>query len=62
MSMCPVNGLQETGLNWRAHKTQQEGVGSVLLPPPASHLRASVLPFVGAPMGESTVLSAVAGA
>ena len=41
---------------------QQEGLVSVLLPHPASLVRASVLPCVEAPMGESTMLLADAGA
>ena len=41
---------------------QQEGVVPVLLPHPASRLRAPVCPCVEAHLGESTVLSAVAGA
>ena len=40
----------------------QEGVASVLLPLPASCFRAPVLPCVEAPLGESIVLYAVAGA
>ena len=38
---------------------QQEGLASVFLPRPASHCRASMFPCVEAPLGESTVLSAV---
>ena len=41
---------------------QQEGVVSMLLLRPASHVHASVLPCVEAPMSESTVLAADAGA
>ena len=40
---------------------QQEGVAFVFLPQVASHIRASVLPCVEAPMCESTVLVADAG-
>ena len=41
---------------------QQEGAASVLLPHPASRLRAPVRACVEAPLGESTALLAVAGA
>ena len=40
---------------------QQEGVGLVLLPLPASMVRAPVLPCAEAPLGESGVLLADAG-
>ena len=41
---------------------QQEGVVSVSLPHPTSHVHASVLACVEAPVSESTVLVAAAGA
>ena len=41
---------------------QQEGLGFVFLPLPASLVRAPVLPCVGAPPGESSVLLADTGA
>ena len=40
---------------------QQEGVGLVFLPRPASLVRAPVLPCSEAPLGESSVLLADAG-
>ena len=40
---------------------QQEGVVSVLLPQTAAHLRAPMLPYEEARLGESTVLLAVMG-
>ena len=40
---------------------QQEGVGLVLLPRPASLVRAPVLPCTEAPLGKSVVLLADAG-
>ena len=40
---------------------QQEGVGLVLLPRPASLVHSPVLPCVEAPLGESVVLLADAG-
>ena len=42
-------------------KMQQEGVGLVLLPHPASLVGAPVLPCTEAPLGESGVLLADAG-
>ena len=60
MFCCPVDRLRnrvETLANM-----QQEGVVSVFRPHPASLARASVLPCVEAPMSESTVLLADAGA
>ena len=49
--------------NWveMTRNMQQEGVGLVLLPHPASLVRAPVLPCVEAPLGESGVLLADAG-
>ena len=49
--------------NWveMTHNMQQEGVGLVFLPRPASLVRAPVLPCAEAPVGESGVLSADAG-
>ena len=41
---------------------QQEGAASVFLPRPASHVRASMLPCVEAPLSKSTALMADAGA
>ena len=60
MFWCPVDRLR----NWveTPANMQQEGVASMFLPHPASLVRASVLPCVGAPMSESTVLLADAGA
>ena len=40
---------------------QQEGVGLMLLPRPASRVRSPVLPCAEAPLGESAVLLADAG-
>ena len=40
---------------------QQEGVGLVFLPRPASLVRAPVLPYAEAPLGESGVLLADVG-
>ena len=45
-----------------ARNMQQEGVASVLLPLPASRFRSPVLPCMEAPLGESIVLYAAAGA
>ena len=49
--------------NWveMTRNMQQEGVGLVLLPRPASLVRAPVLPCAEAPLGESGVLLADAG-
>ena len=57
----PVGRLQDTGLSALANM-QQEGVAAVFLLRLASHLGASVLPCVEAPVGESTPLLAVTGA
>ena len=58
MFSCPVDKLRvETLANM-----QQEGVTSVFLPHHASLVRASVLLDLEAPMSESTVLLADAGA
>ena len=56
--MCPVGRLR----NWveMLANMQQEGAVSALLPHP-SRLRLTVLPCVEAPLGESTVLFAIAG-
>ena len=60
MFRCPVDRLR----NWveTLADMQQEGVAAVLLPRPTSYLHVRVLPCVEAPMGESTLLPAVAGA
>ena len=49
--------------NWveMTRNMQQEGVGFVLLPRPATLVRAPVLPCAEAPLGESGVLSADTG-
>ena len=49
--------------NWveMTHNMQQEGVGLVLLPRPASLVRSPMLPCVEAPLGESVVPLADAG-
>ena len=54
MFWCPVDRLR----NWveTLANMQQEGLVSMLLPRPATIVRASVLPCVEAPMSESTVL------
>ena len=60
MLWCPVDRLKnrvQIVLNM-----QQEGVASVLLPHPTSHVRAFVLPCLEAPTSESTVLAADVGA
>ena len=53
-SGAPSAGVRNQVEN-STHNMQQEGVASVLLPHPASPVRASVLPCVEAPMSESTV-------
>ena len=60
---CP-SALSPGFRNWveMTHSMQQEGVGLVLLPRPASVVRSPVLPCVEAPLGESDVLLADAGA
>ena len=55
-SFCP-SALSPGLRNWveMTRNMQQEGVGLVLLPRPASLVRSPVLPCVEAPLGESDV-------
>ena len=60
MFLCPVVRLQENWVegHWQTCDMQQEGVAFVLLARPASPCHACA----EAPVGESTVMLAVAGA